>query len=116
MVKWLLVLPLLSGCATNLGSPLLPPLVGWPNLEVVHLVGSEEYVQQGCGGTLARACARPRLEEGRCYVYITPADMKNVAIRQHEDIDHCLLGRDHEGESYLKDLLIQFTNRQKNGN
>lgn len=81
----------------------------WPRLQPVYHYASCERVTQECGiNTHVIGCARPWFAYASCEIWLcSTADW----VREHEEA-HCLEGRDHPGESTMRDNWEQFKNRK----
>lgn len=103
---------LASSCATTIDTH-TPAPANWPKLEVRDHVVSGWEVQRRCYGYLSTAaklvgafpmaCAEINFAAGTCDIW--RAHDASPEILEHEH-DHCA-GRDHPGESTLRDAWAQ---------
>ena len=107
---------LLSGCGSFISTN--PPPPDWPKLAVsVHRVSFYEVlkrcskyltpVNRVMGLGLVGGCAEINFGAVRCDIWI-PHDADSMVL-EHE-MDHCF-GKDHPGESTLKEALIAWRRR-----
>lgn len=102
-----LVLLLLTGCNNILLQPTGP--IDWPRLQPVYHYASCERVRQECAPvTNVVGCAIPYFAYASCVMWLCS---NSAWVREHEEA-HCLEGRDHPGESTMRDSWERFKNRK----
>ena len=106
----------LTGCATLISAN--PPPTDWPRLSVsIHRVSTYEVLKR-CSKYLTPAarliglglvggCAEINFARFRCDIWV-PVDV-DAGVLEHE-MDHCF-GRDHLGESTLRDAWLTYRSR-----
>ena len=112
LIGFLICFIALTGCTTiNMHTP---PPADWPALTVHERTVSTAGMIAKCYPamplahklivSLPIACAWIRFDEGTCTIYLT--DWTPTSALEHE-YEHCA-GRDHEGESNLRDAWTRY--------